>query len=511
MINEGTVESASSLEKTARRLTDDIQSMSNYRALYNEIQRLVASSVVNKDDFKNSLVAALKDNGLETEIRNTVFHWARSRGSLHSRSVSHIQAADLSYLKKTQIQWERRIQKSLNSTCSELNIPLARVRSTADRDELAEKWNELSTYDIDLSQYRPLYAPKDFLDVLFSIRDPSFKKQLCRRMYLELSQGLPLLGINPDMPATEGFPNLEAERTHIGEKVLNSNHAPIAQEFLKRGSPRALRGRIWSLVLGSVIKDNDIEYYEELKNMVLQYDIVIDKLIVMDVQLTARNDDQYFVFEDVLYKTMLCFSRDSEILAPVTTDRSAGSQVIHAVLQGKPATLENTLVFPPSGVIPFHGFTMYATPFCYLYDDPCAMYYTFRAFYLRYWFRLHTVSSHEQGIVALCLLFERLLQCHEPQLWAHFKNIHIQPIKIVFKWLMRGFSGHLPPEQLLYLWDLILGYDSLEIIPLLAVTILSFRKENLLQVNTQQNVEAVLADLSSLKVMPLLQLALLKE
>ena len=78
-----------------------------------------------------------------------------------------------------------------------------------------------------------------------------------------------------------------------------------------------------------------------------------------DVQLTARNDDQYFVFEDTLYKTMLCFSRDSEVLAPVTIDRSAGGQVIHAVLQGKPTTLENTLVFPPSGVIPFHGFTMY--------------------------------------------------------------------------------------------------------------------------------------------------------
>ncbi|XP_050454907.1 TBC1 domain family member 19 [Cataglyphis hispanica] len=529
MVDEEIAKNAS-LDKTARKLTDDMQIMANYKALYNEIQRIVTLPIVDKDDFKNSLVTALKNNGLETEIRNTVFHWTRSRGSLHSRSVSHIQVADLSYLKKTQIQWERRIQKSLNSTCNELNIPLARVRLIADRDELAEKWNELSTYDIDLSQYRPLYAPKDFLDVLFSIRDPSFKKQpdelnwdfshiqisvktlaQLRRMYSGLAQGMPLLGVNPDMPATENFPNLEAERTHIGEKVLNSNHAPIAQEFLKRGSPRALRGRLWSLVLGSVIKDNDIEYYEELKNMVLQYDIVVDKLIIMDVQLTARNDDQYFVFEDVLYKTMLCFSRDSEILAPVTTDRSAGGQVIHAVLQGKPATLENTLVFPPSGVIPFHGFTMYATPFCYLYDNPYAMYYTFRAFYLRYWFRLHTVSSHEQGIVALCLLFERLLQCHEPQLWIHFKNLHIQPIRIVFKWLMRGFSGHLPPEQLLYLWDLILGYDSLEIIPLLAVTILSFRKENLLQVNTQQNIEAVLADLSSLKVMPLLQLALLRE
>lgn len=54
---------------------------------------------------------------------------------------------------------------------------------------------------------------------------------------------------------------------------------------------------------------------------------------------------------------------------------------------------------------------------------------------------------------------------------------------------MRGFSGHLPPEQLLYLWDLVLAYDSLEVIPLLAVAILSFRKDNLLQVETLPNVE----------------------
>lgn len=73
---------------------------------------------------------------------------------------------------------------------------------------------------------------------------------------------------------------------------------------------------------------------------------------------------------------------------------------------------------------------------------------------------------------------------------------------------MRAFSGHLPPEQLLYLWDAVLAYDTLEIIPLLAVTILSLRKENLLQVTTLINIEAVLADLSSIAVMPLLQTAL---
>lgn len=76
---------------------------------------------------------------------------------------------------------------------------------------------------------------------------------------------------------------------------------------------------------------------------------------------------------------------------------------------------------------------------------------------------------------------------------------------------MRAFSGHLPPEQLLFLWDSVLAYDSLEIIPLLAVTIISLRKENLMQVTTLLNIEAVLADLSSILVMPLLQTALFKE
>lgn len=65
------------------------------------------------------------------------------------------------------------------------------------------------------------------------------------------------------MPAFGNFANLEAERTDLGEKVLKSNHAPIAQEFLKRGAPRALRGRLWSLVLGSVVKET-VKYICEI-------------------------------------------------------------------------------------------------------------------------------------------------------------------------------------------------------------------------------------------------------
>ena len=37
----------------------------------------------------------------------------------------------------------------------------------------------------------------------------------------------------------------------------------------------------------------------------------------------------------------------------------------------------------------------------------------------------------------------------------------VQPFSC--RWIMRGFSGHLPPEQLLFLWDLVLAYDSMEV------------------------------------------------
>uniref|UniRef100_A0A1B6D6P0 Rab-GAP TBC domain-containing protein n=2 Tax=Clastoptera arizonana TaxID=38151 RepID=A0A1B6D6P0_9HEMI len=515
-----------SIHLTAEKLAEEIKNMKIYKGFYGDLQKLVSSPCVKVDDFKATLLEGMKETGMETELRNTVFHWMRSHNNQEYFN-SYTSKEPLAYLRKAQMQWEKRIHKSLNSMCTEIGVSLSRYRLASDRDEMEEKWNELSTYDIDLTLYRPVYAPKDFLEVLLWIRSPNYRpidgegawdftqvalkvKSLpeLRTLYVQLARIEPLLGVNPYVPSTAHYCTLEAERTAMGEKVLAYNHAPVAQEFLKKGAPRSLRGRLWSQVLGSDVKPCHKEHFAELKQLVLQYDLMIDKLIIKDVQLTASNDDQYFVFEDILYQVMLCFSRDTDILSMFN---HSSSSPIHGVLKGRPANVENRVIYPPSGVIPFHGFTMYATPFCYLYDDPASLYFTFRAFYLRYWFRLHEVSCHEQGILSLCLLFERLLQRHEPQLWIHFKVINIQPVRVVFKWLMRSFSGHLPPEQLLYLWDVIIAFDSLEITSLLAVCILSFRKESLMQVDTMQNVEAVLADLSSLQVMPLLQIALMRD
>lgn len=37
-------------------------------------------------------------------------------------------------------------------------------------------------------------------------------------------------------------------------------------------------------------------------------------------------------------------------------------------------------------------------------------------------------------------------------------------LRIAFKWMVRAFSGYLSTDQLLLLWDRVLGYDSLEVV-----------------------------------------------
>ena len=79
-------------------------------------------------------------------------------------------------------------------------------------------------------------------------------------------------------------------------------------------------------------------------------------------------------------------------------------------------------------------------------------------------------------------------------------------MKIAFPWLVQAFSGYLIPEQLLYLWDLILSFDNLYLLPLLAAAVFSLRRENLHRIETEESAESVCQDLSTIKVIPLLQM-----
>ncbi|KAG8511243.1 TBC1 domain family member 19, partial [Galemys pyrenaicus] len=255
----------------------------------------------------------------------------------NSEQKIHIYVRNINYCVKHWIRtskgsWEKRILKSLNSMCTELSIPLARKRPVGEQKELLNKWNEMGTDEPDLSLFRPVYAPKDFLEVLINLRNPnyengdslSFRTHLgliqvplkvkdipeLKEFFVELGLTTGQLGIDD---STQVPPELfENEHVRIGQKEQDS---AAAQQYVRQGSPTALRAELWALILNISSQPEDILYYEQLKTNVIQHDLLVDSLIYKDVKLTASNDDYYFVFEDYLYQVLLCFSRDTSVLA----------------------------------------------------------------------------------------------------------------------------------------------------------------------------------------------------
>ncbi|XP_035955752.1 TBC1 domain family member 19 isoform X3 [Halichoerus grypus] len=432
------------------------------------------------ESLKEDIKEFFKISGWEKKLQNAVYS-ELSVFPLPSHAAAppeHLKEP-LVYMRKAQGSWEKRILKSLNSMCTELSIPLARKRPVGEQKELLNKWNEMGTDEPDLSLFRPVYAPKDFLEVLINLRNPnyengdslSFRTHLgliqvplkvkdipeLKEFFVELGLTTGQLGIDD---STQVPPELfENEHVRIGQKVLAEQDGAAAQQYIRQGSPTALRADLWALIL----------------NISSQPEV------------------------------LLCFSRDTSVLGHFAYNSASPPK---SYIRGKLGLEEYAVFYPPNGVIPFHGFSMYVAPLCFLYHEPSKLYQIFREMYVRFFFRLHSISSHPSGIVSLCLLFETLLQTHLPQLFYHLREIGAQPLRISFKWMVRAFSGYLATDQLLLLWDRILGYNSLEILAVLAAAVFAFRAVNLMEVTSLAAAEAVLADLSTLKVMPLLQIFL---
>uniref|UniRef100_A0A671NGM3 TBC1 domain family member 19-like n=1 Tax=Sinocyclocheilus anshuiensis TaxID=1608454 RepID=A0A671NGM3_9TELE len=419
----------------------------------------------------------------------------------HPRAPPEHTKEPLEYMRKAQVNWEKRILKSLNSMCTELGIPLARKRPVPDQKELTNKWNEMGTDEPDLSKFRPVYAPKDFLEVLVGLRNPNNERSedltvrshwgliqvslnvrdipQMREMYPELGLTYGQLGIDDH---THVPPDLfESEHIHIGKKVVSEQDSAAAQQYSKQGCPTGLRAQLWSLILNTTNDPEDITHYEQLKARVINHDLLVDNLIYKDVKLTTSNDDYYFVFEDYLYQVSECMFRDEAETS--RGGKSASSSVSQSIRSPSKSSSSRCTISSPSAAVQWAElhFALSPSTACSLAVGTVAGSRTWS----------YGLSSTSGGIVSLCLQFERLLQTHLPQLFYHLRETGAQPLRIAFKWIVRAFSGYLSTDQLLLLWDRILGYDSLEIVAVLAAAVFAFRAENLMEVTSLASAEVV--------------------
>lgn len=513
------------------RIIEKLQNSPLFLDMKADLQKEVAKPHIHVTDMKKSIQNYLKDSGWEVKLQNAVYFQLKSLPMSSIQGIPQNQVKEpLAFIRKAQINWEKRIVKSINSMCTELSLPLARKRSAADQSVMSSKFEVLGG-ELDekqMEKIKPVYAPKDFFEALISIENPSFtplrkiprsikgwglvKVQLYTKslqdmkvVYKELDPGNSQSGVDDALLESTSCESFSTDWNKIGRKVIQHGSAPVARQYAKYGCPPGLRREVWCLILGLEVDDVDLLYFQQLKQYVIEYDMLVDSLITKDIKLTSSNDDNYFVFEDVLCQALLVFSRDTSILEHFEHSSATPPK---SYIRGKLGVQDYAVVYPPNGIIPFHGFSMYASPLGYICAEAPQLYFLFRRIYTRYFFRLHGMSSHPQGIMSLCVLFENLLQTHEPALFYHLKEVGAHPLRLVFNWLIYAFAGYLETEQLLLLWDRIFAYDSMELLAVLAMAVLSYRRANLLEVTSLQAAQTVLADISTLNSIALLQYVL---
>ena len=316
-----------------------------------------------------------------------------------------------------------------------------------------------------------------------------------RQLFAELAPAERQSGLDDEMRAWYAD-----ERYAIGSRLLATSYAPMLMQYARNGVPAGLRGRVWlgALRLGAV-SERDYNYFAALQREISRVFLCTDGMVKADAAAPAREED-YFVFGELVEEIVLAFCRD-----PTVSQGNAGPKPRPVI--GKTRSGEN-MVFPPSGVPPFKGLADFVCPLCFVYNQPPELYYVFREMWTRYWSKLHTFSTAPGTLLPLVRLFEDLLQETAPAVCFHLLRIELYPGRVALGWIASGFASFLPADQTLVLWDRIVGFGSLELLPILAAAIFVYRARWLLQASEATHVQRLLLDATGLKVVPLLQLFL---
>ena len=312
-------------------------------------------------------------------------------------------------------------------------------------------------------------------------------------------------------------------------------------------------------------------HYSLLRQQCDELDILTDDLFLLDVRSVA-DDHRFFPFGDVLKELVLCFSRDAldcaydvhesgvggvmggtgvgvggrvlgvDSVAKGDADKSRGAAASSTSSgsngngDGNGSNSNSSSSSSSSGssgkgdisdgiartagpcspsspprctVQPFLGLASYTAPLCYLYTDKAALYSMSSQLWSQLWCKLNVISGDKGTLLYVCKIFENLLATLDPKLFLHLLSLDIQPLRIAFSWLQLSFVSFFEIDQLLILWDRVIGFTDLSLFSLLAVAIFISRSEVLLHCTRPEKAIMILNEGSGLKVIPLLQMMLL--
>ncbi|CAG9314513.1 unnamed protein product [Blepharisma stoltei] len=505
---------------------------------YWAMKRLAKEEIIKpkykQQDLEENFPKILKDLEVDIKFKNKINELYTSMFSLDSNNnfaislmhgldaskpipplppyFTHVHVEPLESVTAARQQWTQFVRTRYLSLSYELDKPLVSVRKTPwqfaipeerkdEGDEEMERKNEK------IEEIPFVYDDENMLNTILSINNGNFRKDsiewgsiklhirtppidMLRSQYEELDVCYKHLGVDDDRAFMD-------ERTAIGEKLLNKDYVPYMVQYAKRGIPNSLRCRFYMKILEVNISSKDQSYFDYLIEQTQKWELSLDKVILYDAR-DVCNDDRFFIFHEVLEKIFMAFVRDPW----VGENLRALPNLPLTGISNDGRSIGNV---PPCSVIPFKRFSRYIAPFTFVSDKPEECYFVFRNFYCKYLCYLHSLTSDERGIISLCRLFEDVLQAYDPDMVYKLYQLGVSPLKIAFPWIFYCFIGFIEVEQTFMLWDRIIGYDSPEIVALLAASLFIYRTDLIMQCSSQEEIEDLFYDLQHVKVMPLLQ------
>lgn len=417
---------------------------------------------------------------------------------------------------------------------------------------------------------KPESASKILGLIKISLNTPTLEDFTHR--YREMSVGLSQLGFD-ERHVSMGT-KFCFQRHEEGEALAYFGTSMEARKYMRRGVPPSLRAKIWraAMTLPPDVTQDESKRLKVLRSYCEHLDMITDRLFMFDVD-NVVDDPRFFVFEEEVQEIIMCFSRDDwvrsnasyEVHLPMlslvdpavagaklasntseTSHAAAAAADAHASTPGsaagdgkrKPSTslaadplrlpsaslpgkgvaegggvvaLDKQVTMPTSGVQPFLGLAIYTAPLCYVFHDRAALYSAHKILWCRLWSKMNVISSDEGTLVHVCATFESLLMACHPTLFLHMVKIGVQPLLIAMPWLQFGFVGLLEVDQILHLWDRIIGYDDTCLLALVAVGVFLIRAENILATQVPAEVCSILMEGTRLRVVPIIQMMLFSD
>ena len=327
----------------------------------------------------------------------------------------------------------------------------------------------------------------------FQTPEPSTLRDIFSEMNVQHRQ----VGVDDCTGGGEWFVDKREKRA---TEVLSDGSMPLCRQFCRQGVPNAYRREMWKAALGVEATERASASFETLCGAVETSESLADFLVNCDVKALVCNQ-HYFVFEEMIRVVVRAFLQD------VAVPSKACIPIFPRILrQGHSGDSQG--LYPPNGVVPFKGLAMYVAPLCLLHQSPAECYFTFRALYCRHFCRLH--SLHPGGMPSpslpvLSKTFEDLAQHMEPEICLHLLDVGLPPLSLALPWMVSAFADVFEPQDVLAIWDRVVGYDSLLPLAIVAVGILRFRRARILKADLPQDVRAALSDISRLKPIVMMQ------